>query len=473
MKTPRLLVHGEWIETGEWARVVNPWSGEELCRVPMGDSKTLEHAIASSRSAFVQTRKTSAHARSSLLLAIARGIEGRKAEFAETIMREAGKPIVLAEAEVTRAIMTFTACAEEARRQNGEVLDMDAFATGDGHLGMTRRFPIGVIAGIAPFNFPLNLVAHKVAPALATGNCIIVKPAIKCPMSALLLGEVLVEAGVPAGQVNIVTCPNEIVETLVTDDRIAMVSFTGSPAVGWPLKAKAERKKVVLELGGNAAVIVHADADLDKAIPMIASGAFAYAGQSCISVQRMLVHESIYENFRSRFLAHVVEKVRAGDPSDRGTLIGPMINTAAADRVRGIIRSAVSAGANVVLDASGDGSLMGPVILEDVAKTDAASCTELFAPVVTLSRYEKFDDALATVNDSEFGLQAGVFTRDLTLALRAHSELEVGAVLVNQVPTFRVENMPYGGIKDSGFGREGARYAMEDMTEIRALIVRT
>lgn len=473
MKTPRLLVHGEWIETGEWATVVNPWSGEELCRVPMGNGETLKRAIASSRGAFAQTRKTSAHARSSLLLAIARGIEARKAEFAETIMREAGKPIVLAEAEVARAIMTFTACAEEARRQNGEVLDMDAFPTGEGHLGMTRRFPIGVIAGISPFNFPLNLVAHKVGPALATGNCIIVKPAIKCPLSALLLGEVLMEAGVPAGQVNIVTCPNEIVEILVTDDRIAMVSFTGSPGVGWLLKAKAGRKKVVLELGGNAAVIVHADADLDKAIPMIASGAFAYAGQSCISVQRMLVHESIYENFRSRFMAHVVEKVRAGDPSDRGTLIGPMINSAAADRVRGTIHSAISAGAKVVLDASGEGSLMGPVILEDVPRAEAASCTELFAPVVTLARYEHINDALATVNDSDFGLQAGIFTRDLSLAFRAHTELEVGAVLVNQVPTFRVENMPYGGIKDSGFGREGARYAMEDMTEIRALIVRT
>ena len=472
MKPPRLLLHGEWIETGASLPVVDPFTGEKLAQVPLGDSATLDAAVASCRRAFQEVRATPAHVRSSRLQAVARGIESRKAQFVETIVSEAGKPVAYAEAEVARAVMTFTAAAEEARRQNGEVLDMDAFPPGEGHIGITRRFPVGVIAGITPFNFPLNLVAHKVAPAIATNNCIVIKPAPKCPLSSLLLGEVLVEAGVPAGQVNVVTCANEHVSRLVTDDRVAMVSFTGSPAVGWQLKAQAGKKKVVLELGGNAAAVVHADADWRAAIPMIASGAFGYAGQSCISVQRILVHESIYADFREAFIAHTREKIRAGNPRDRATVIGPMISLEAAKRARAQVDLAIAAGARFALHVAGEGAMFGPVILEDVPADAAANSCELFAPVATLQRYRDFDEALRVVNDSDFGLQAGVFTRDLTLAMLAYQQLEVGAVLVNQVPTFRVENMPYGGVKDSGFGREGIRYAMEDMTEIRGLIIK-
>ena len=442
MKQPRLLLHGEWIETGAWLPVVDPFTGREIVQVPLGGIETIDRAIESALRAFYAVRHTPAHLRATRLHAVARAIEARKAQFSETIVSEAGKPITYAEAEVSRAVMTFTAAAEEARRQHGEVLDMDAFATGEGHVGFTRRFPIGVVAGITPFNFPLNLVAHKVAPAIATNNSIIVKPAPRCPLTSLLLGEVLMEAGVPPGQVNIVTCANDHVLHLVTDERVAMLSFTGSPAVGWALKAHAGKKKVVLELGGNAAVVVHADADLGVAIPMIAAGAFGYAGQSCISVQRILIHESIYSAFRDAFVAHTKEKIRAGDPRDRATAVGPMISAEAATRVRGHIASAIHAGARCALDSPGEGALMGPVILEDVPANECANTAELFAPVATLRLYSDFDDALREVNESAFGLQAGIFTRDLSLALRAHERLEVGAVLVNQVPTFRVENMP-------------------------------
>ncbi len=469
--TPRLLIHGQRVETASTLAVRNPWSGDELARVPLGDASTVDAAIASCASAFPEVRAISPHRRSALLSAIARGIETRKAEFANTIVAEAGKPITYAEAEVHRAAMTFTAAAEEARRQHGEVLDMDAFSTGEGHLGIVRRFPIGVIAGITPFNFPLNLAAHKIAPAIASGNCIVVKPAPKCPLTMLLLADVLVEAGVPAGQVNVITCGNEHVARMVADPRIAMVSFTGSPAIGWMLKADAGKKKVCLELGGNAAVIVHSDADLAAAIPAIAAGSFAYAGQTCISVQRILVHESLYDAFRAQFIAYIAEKIVTGDPMDPRTVVGPMISAEAAALTRRRIADAVAAGA-IRTGGDGQGNIVPPVILEAVpAGHEACSC-EFFAPVVTLHRYREFGEALALVNASDFGLQCGIFTRDLQLALRAHESLEVGAVLINQVPTFRVENMPYGGIKDSGFGREGIRYAMEEMTEPRALIIR-
>jgi acyl-CoA reductase-like NAD-dependent aldehyde dehydrogenase len=353
------------------------------------------------------------------------------------------------------------------------VLDMDAFATGEGHVGLVRRFPIGVIAGITPFNFPLNLVAHKVAPALATNNCIIIKPAPKCPLTALLLAEVLVAAGVPAGQVNVVTCANDEVSRLVADERVAMLSFTGSVPVGWALKAAAGKKKVCLELGGNAAVVVNADADLAAAVPAIAMGSFAFAGQTCISVQRIIVHQAVYGEFRERLAAEVAAKIKCGDPRDRATIIGPMISREAAEKTRARIAGAVAAGGRVVFAGGEAGPQLVPAtILEEVPESHETCTSELFAPIVTLHRAADADAALAMVNDSPFGLQCGVFTRDLRLAMRAHERLEVGAVLINQIPMFRVENMPYGGVKDSGFGREGVRYAMEEMTEPRALIIR-
>ena len=468
----RLLIGGEWVETGATAQVTNPFSGEEIARVPMGGAAEIDSALGAAHAAFPKVRGLAAHARADLLLRIAAVIAARKADFVATIVSEAGKPVTFAEAEVDRAGMTFTAAADEARRAHGELLPVDAFPSGEGHLGLARRFPIGVIAAITPFNFPLNLVAHKVAPALATGNTMVVKPATKTPLTALLLAEVLQEAGVPAGQMNFVTCSNEDAAQLVTDARVRKVTFTGSPAVGWRLKEMCGKKRITLELGGNAGVIVHADADAAAAVPMIATGAFAYAGQSCISVQRVVVHESRYEEFKAALVAHIAAKVMTGDPWERTTVVGPMITPEALEAVRERIAAALAAGARLVCGGETRGRCLEATVLENADPGLAICAEEAFAPVMTLHRYTDFEEALAFVNASDFGLQAGVFTRDLTLALRAFDALDVGGVLINQVPTFRVENMPYGGIKDSGFGREGVRYAMEEMTELKSLLIK-
>jgi acyl-CoA reductase-like NAD-dependent aldehyde dehydrogenase len=471
MKTPRLWVGGQWIETRATSEVINPFTGEVISPAPLGDIQTIETALSAALEAFPIVRGHSSHQRSTVLRAVAQGIEQRRTEFVDTIVAEAGKPITFAEAEVARAIMTFTAASEEARRQHGEVLDLDAFPSGQGHFGFTRRFPLGVIYGITPFNFPLNLVAHKVAPCLATGNTMVLKPALKTPLTALLLAEVLEQAGVPAGQINVVTCPNEIAGHLVGDARVKMVSFTGSPAVGWQLKQRCGKQRITLELGGNAGVIVHDDADLPTAIPLIAASGFGYSGQSCISAQRIFVHAPVYETFRNQFVAHVRNHVRFGDPRERETVAGPLIEPAAVKRVRNWIDAAIGAGANLLLGGTAQGQGVEPTILEKVDPRQDVYAKEVFAPVVTLHAYEDFDDALARINDSPFGLQAGVFTKDLQRAMRAFASLEVGGVLVNNVSSFRVENMPYGGIKESGFGREGIRYAMEEMTEVKSLIL--
>ncbi len=467
-----LLIDNAWVATQQFLPVVNPFTGEEFARAPMGNREHIAAGIAAAHAAFPKVRATPAHARTRLLLKVAALIEERRAEFVATIIAEAGKPIAFAEAEVARAAMTFTIAAEEARRQHGELLDIDALPTGEGHFGLARRFPIGVVAAITPFNFPLNLVAHKVGPCLATGNTMVVKPATKTPLTALLLAQVLVDAGMPAGQVNFVTCSNDDAALLITDERVKNVTFTGSPAVGWKLKEQCGKKKITLELGGNAGVIVHADADLDAAIPAIASGAFGQAGQSCISVQRIIVHDSLYTDFRERFAAHIREKVKAGDPTDRANIIGPMITRAALEATVARIEQAVNAGAKLVCGGNVTGQCLDATVIEDAPAYLPICAEEAFAPVCTLHRCRDFDEALAFVNDSAFGLQAGIYTRDLKLAMKAYETLEVGGVLINQVPTFRVENMPYGGVKDSGFGREGVRYAMEEMTELRSLIVR-
>ncbi len=473
MNAPQhLLIDNEWISTPDHLPVVNPFSGAEIARAPLGKREHIAAGIAAAHAAFPKVRATPAYARARLLLKVVALIEERSEEFVQTIIAEAGKPIAFAEAEVTRAVMTFTIAAEEARRQHGELLDIDGLPTGQGHFGLARRFPIGVVAAITPFNFPLNLVAHKVGPCLATGNTMVVKPATKTPLTALLLAQVLVDSGMPAGQVNFVTCSNEDASLLITDERVKKVTFTGSPAVGWKLKEQCGKKKITLELGGNAGVIVHADADLDAAIPAIASGAFGQAGQSCISVQRIVIHQTIYEDFRDRFSAYIREKVKAGDPADRANIIGPMITRDALAATLARIEQAVNAGAKLVCGGNVTGQCLDATVIEDAHAHLPICAEEAFAPICTLHRYRDFDGALAFVNDSTFGLQAGVFTNDLKLAMHAYETLEAGGVLINQVPTFRVENMPYGGVKDSGFGREGVRYAMEEMTELRSLIVR-
>jgi glyceraldehyde-3-phosphate dehydrogenase (NADP+) len=388
-----------------------------------------------------------------------------------TIMTgEAGKPITDARREVARAVQTFTIAAEEAKRIPGEVIPLDWTPGMDSHLGILRRVPIGPVLGITPFNFPLNLVAHKVAPALAAGNPILIKPAPQTPLTALLLAEVGLEAGVPPGGLNVLPCDNRVAERLVVDPRFKLLSFTGSAAVGWMLKAKCGKKKVVLELGGNAGVIVEQDADLDFAAQRCASGGFGYAGQTCISVQRIFVHHSVVDLFTTKLLLQVA-RLKGGDPNDESTVVGPLIDQHAAHRVEEWIGEAVAQGARVLLGGKRMGSVVEATVLTNVTPTMKVSCREVFGPVVTVTPYRQFDEALEAMNRSEYGLQAGVFTQDVNKVFYAFRHLEVGAVLVNEIPTFRAEHMPYGGVKDSGLGREGLRISIEEMTEPRFLVL--
>ena len=469
MTTPKLLIGSDWLATPDRRPTTDPYTGRTLAQMPQADAAMLDRAIGVAHEAFATTRRSSATERAAILKKTAAAIEARRAEFVETIIAEAGKPVTLADGEVSRAVGTFTVAAEEAAHATDEDLPIDHMPGGKGHTARIRRFPVGVIYGITPFNFPLNLVAHKVAPCIASGNTMLLKPAPRTPLTSLLLGEVLLAAGMTPGQINIVACPNELAGRPMEDPRIKMVSFTGSPKVGWPIKQQAYRKKVTLELGGNAAVIVCEDADVDAAIPLIASGAFAYAGQSCISVQRVYAHASIYASFREKLLAYVRDKVKTGDPRDKSVINGPLIDRAAQERLLTWINSA---GSPPLCGGQAQGPCITPTILENVDPKQEISCNEAFGPVMTLDRYTDFPTALATVNDSRFGLQAGVFTRDPARAQQAFTTLDVGGVMINQVPTFRVENMPYGGVKDSGFGREGVRYAMEDMTEPKVLVTK-
>ena len=468
----RLLLGEEWHSTEQTVPVVDPYTGLVAAQAPLGGPVELERALGAAHAAFAGTRRRAPHERAELLQAVARGIRERGREFADLIVMESGKPVAAAETEVERAVWTFQIAGEEARRPEGEVLAPDAVPQGVLHTGWTRRFPLGVIAALTPFNFPLNLVAHKVAPALATGNTVVLKPSPKTPLTALLLGEVLQAAGMPPGQVNVVTCRNEEVSLLLNDPRVRKLSFTGSPAVGWELKSRAGARRITLELGGNAAVLLNQDAEFEAAVPGIATAAFGLAGQSCISVQRILVHASIAERFRALLLEHTLNRVRTGDPRDRATLVGPMIDPAATARAEALIQDAIQKGARLLSGGNRRGPCLEPTLLENVPRTARLAHEEAFAPVATIETFSEFSEGLALINESPFGLQAGVFTQNLELALQAFETLDVGAVLINQVPTWRVEHLPYGGIKQSGYGREGIRSAMREMTEERALIIK-
>jgi glyceraldehyde-3-phosphate dehydrogenase (NADP+) len=471
MNPRAFLLEGRPVTTSETAEVRNPYNGELVAEVCVAGEKDVARALDIAAGAFEEARHLPSIERSRLLRRIADTIARRADEFVELLIAEAGKPVALAKVEVQRAQSTFELAAAAALEPNGHPIEMEATPAGAGHVGMARRVPLGVILGITPFNFPLNLVAHKVAPCLATGNTMILKPAMKTPLCALLLGEVLAECGAPAGQVSFVPFGHRHVAALLRDPRVKMLSFTGGVDVGWKLKGEAIKQKVTLELGGNAACVVEADSDWRKHTAKMAVGAFAYAGQSCISVQRIFAQESIYAEFKEVFLAAVREKAVAGDPRDAKTLLGPMITKSALDNVVKWIKDAEARGAKLLTPLKVEGQTLHPVVLENVPRDAAISCEEAFAPVVVLESYNTFADGLAAVNDSKFGLQAGVFTSELAKAYQAYDALEVGGVLINQVPTFRAENMPYGGAKDSGFGREGVRYAMEDMTEIKSLVI--
>lgn len=471
MREPRpFLLHGQWKHGETTTQVVNPFNGQIVADVASATEADVEQAIASTSSVAGVMSGLPSHARYNILQQIAALIYRRKDEFAQTITAEAGKPITDAKREVNRAIQTFTVAAEEARRIPGDVIPLDWTPGSDTHLGMLRRFPIGPILGITPFNFPLNLVAHKVAPALAAGNPILIKPAPQTPLTALLLGEVALEAGLPSGGLNVVPCDNTLAERMVADPRFKLLSFTGSAAVGWMLKAKCGKKKVTLELGGNAGVVVEPDADIDLAAQRCAAGGFGYAGQTCISVQRVFAHHAIADVFTTKLLMHVA-RMKSGDPTDETTSIGPLIDPAAAQRVESWIGEAVSEGARVLLGGRRMGSVIEATVLSNVKPEMKVSCREVFGPVVTVTPYHHFSEAITLLNQSDYGLQAGIFTQDINKIFFAFRHAEVGAVLANEIPTFRADHMPYGGVKDSGLGREGVRAAIEDMTEPRMLIL--
>lgn len=472
MKTYPHIIAGEPRTTGRELVVVDKYSGEEAARVKLADRAAIDEAISSAVHAAALMRTLPAHQRQAILLHVMSRLRERFEEFAQVMCVEAGKPIKDARGEVTRAIDTFRIAAEESIRIDGEYLSLDISQRAEGYEGFVKRVPIGPCSFITPFNFPLNLVAHKVAPAIAMGCPFVLKPAPQAPISAILLAEILAETELPRGSFSVVPCEVEDAAPLVEDDRIKLLSFTGSSAVGWALKSKAGKKKIVLELGGNAACIVDRDADLEHAVPRIIFGAFYQSGQSCISVQRLIVHESIIEHVKAR-LVDEARKLKMGDPKDETTFLGPLISEKDAQRVDDWVREASSGGARVLCGGRRVGRFFyEATILENVPKSSKINCEEVFGPVMTIEPFDTFDHACAIANDSRYGLQTGVFTRDIAHAHFAWNQLEVGGVIINDVPSMRIDSMPYGGVKDSGLGREGVRYAMHEMSELRLMVVR-
>lgn len=464
------LIGGEFRTSGEPLKVISPYDGSEVGTAFLTPEEEIEEAIQQAQTAFPLIATLPTYERAGILRRMSYGVEARKDELVRLLALEAGKPVKAGQVEVERCIFNLRNASEEAQRIEHEFLDLDLLAASRGRMGLVRRVPIGPIYAITPFNFPLNLVAHKVAPALAVGNTVVQKPSPKTPLCSLLFAEIAQQGGVPAGALNVINCSNERAGELSTDDRFRMLTFTGSAAVGWELKSRAGKKRVTLELGGNAGCIIHDDADIDLAVRRCIAGGFSFAGQSCISVQRIFAHRKVYQ----RFLSNLVESVKAlqiGDPLDEKTDVGPMVTEEAAQRVEAWVQEAVSAGAKEHTGGRREGSLVMPMVLTETRPEMKVNCQEVFGPVVTVEPYDSFDKVLGIVNDSPFGLQAGVFTTNLKAAFDAFERLEVGGVIVNDVPTFRTDHMPYGGVKDSGLGREGARYAIEEMTERKLLVL--
>jgi len=468
--THGFFVDGRWQQEGDIVEIRSPYDGTLVARVAQGRKEHAEAAIAAAVKAFGTTRRLPAFERQRILRQIVAFMIERKEEFARTLAQEAGKPIKAARTEIERSIFTFTVAAEESTRIHGEYLPLDWQEFTAGRWGIVRRFPLGPIAGITPFNFPLNLVAHKVAPAIAAGCPIVLKPAPQTPLCSLLLAECVQQAGWPDGGLSVLPLSNEDAGLLVTDERIKLISFTGSVPVGWDIKRRAGKKKVVLELGGNAAVLVHSDADVAYAAERCVVGGFAYAGQTCISVQRILVEQSVYGKFTD-LLIEAVKQLKTGDPMDESTDVGPLIRESDAIRTTAWIDEAVRAGARLLCGGRRTHNVVEPTILTGTKPDMKVNCQEIFGPVVTVEPYQNFDQALRQVNNSVYGMQAGIFTRDAKLLFHAYEELEVGSVIAGDVPSFRIDHMPYGGVKDSGLGREGLRYAIEEMTEPKLLVM--
>lgn len=467
-----LLLEGAFVAGARVEPVKNPYDGSVVADVAFADRAQLDRALAFAHRERHALAATPLHRRADGLTRVAELLKRDSEAVARTICLESGKPLALARAEAQRGVDTFQCAAAEARRMDGEALPLDTLPRGEGRFGIVKRFPVGVVAAVSPFNFPLNLVAHKLAPALAAGCPVVLKPASQTPLTALLLARLYAEAGVHPGALQVLPCSRQDADLLVTDDRVKLLSFTGSPQVGWDMKARAGRKKVVLELGGNAGALLMPDADVAAAIPLLRAGAYAYAGQICISVQRILVPASRQAELEASLTDDVRRHVKSGNPLEDGVLNGPMIDAANAQRMGTWLAEAREAGARVLLGGERDGNVVAPILLADTPVNTRLYAEEAFGPVVNVEGYSDVDDAIARLNRGRFGLQAGVFTRDISTLWKCFENLEVGGVIHNDVPTFRSDQMPYGGIKDSGLGREGIRYALEDMTERKLLVLR-
>ncbi|TQK62713.1 acyl-CoA reductase-like NAD-dependent aldehyde dehydrogenase [Brevibacillus sp. AG162] len=469
-----LYINGQWKEAKEYAPLYSPYSGELLAEIAQAEDHDVDEAIKAAKAAAKVMAKMPASQRALILERAVAIMEARKEELAVILAQEAAKPLRTGRVEIARTIQTYKFAAEEAKRIHGETVPLDAAPGGEGRLAFTVRKPIGVVGAITPFNFPFNLVAHKVGPAIAAGNTVVLKPASQTPLSSLILADIFAEAGLPAGALNILPGKGAVVgEKLVSDSRIAAITFTGSPAVGIAMKNKAGLKRVTLELGSNSAVIIDHNVEITQAlIDRCVMGAFSFSGQVCISLQRVYIHQSKYEEFLEKFKAGT-EKLVLGDPLNEETDMSSVISAKDHERMGAWVQEAVEAGAHVVTGGKPvSDNLFAPTILTNVGAHVAVSCQEVFGPIVVVTPFETMDEAIDAVNDSRFGLQAGIYTSDIHAAMRAAEELEVGGVMINDIPTFRVDNMPYGGVKDSGFGREGIKYAVEELTELKLIAIK-
>lgn len=466
-----LFINGEWVEADEYRPLYSPYSGETIANVAVANEGHVDQAIQAASSARREMSELPAHKRASILENLVQLLKENQDHCAKLIAQESAKPLKTAKGEVARTIMTYTFAAEEARRISGETIPMDAAPGGEGRFAYTVREPLGVVAAITPFNFPMNLVAHKVGPAIASGNTVVLKPASQTPLSSYYLAELLQKAGLPDGALNVVTGSGRLVgDQLVTDHRVHKITFTGSPEVGIGIRNKAGLKKVTLELGSNSAVIVDRNVDLDSMIDRAVTGAFGFSGQVCISLQRAYVHEELFDEYIEKFV-HRTKQLKTGDPLKEDTDVSALITPSDVDRALQWIDEAASHGAKILTGGSREGNILLPTVMTSVDEKDRISCQEAFAPVVVIHKVKGVEEAIERVNDSRYGLQAGIYTNDVNTAMKAAKRLHVGGVMINDIPTFRVDHMPYGGVKESGSGREGIKYAIDEMTELKLVVI--